>query len=327
MYPATLIRCAREAEAWLMDACFPLWSDAGFDGQAFRECLTVEHQARNEPTTRVRVQARQTYIFAKAVHMGWQPQRAQALVRAGVEILAGPARRRDGLIGRTLDSETLALADDTADLYDTAFALMALAEAATVMDDPAPTLAVASDILARLDELMKDEAAGGYAEALPPPDLRAQNPHMHLFEACLALHEADPSGDHLERAGILRALFQDRFMAGASGLLAERFGPGWSPLEDDGPFEPGHHFEWAWLLARHARLTSTSPPPEAGRLYDFAVMACSKNGHIPQSCDASGHPVDASRRTWPQTEALKAYLCMTEKRSETMGYGPRCPEF
>ena len=320
MRMAALNRRGREAKAWLMDACFPLWSEAGFDGALFLEALDMQHRPQDAAETRVRVQARQTYVFAAAAQLGWQPKRALELVDAGVEILANQARRPDGLIGRALKTDGSGLADDTADLYDAAFTLMALGAAARVVADPTRPVGIARDILASLDTHMRDTVSGGYAEYLPAPDRRLQNPHMHLFEACLTLHRTDDEGGHMARAGELLSLFQTRLTADTPGLVTEYFASDWSKdlgLDTD-HIEPGHQFEWVWLLNQHAGMIGAHPPPEAQRLYDFAASACDDEGRVPQVTDRKGSATDASRRTWPLTEALKAHLSMLETHNQSV---------
>ena len=121
-----LQRRAREARGWLLDACFPLWSEVGVKKQLFAERLDLSHKPVDTELTRVRVQARQTYLFSLAEQMDWNPQRARDLVELGVSVLSGPALRSDGLVGKILAFDTAALTDKTADLYDTAFVLFAL---------------------------------------------------------------------------------------------------------------------------------------------------------------------------------------------------------
>jgi mannose/cellobiose epimerase-like protein (N-acyl-D-glucosamine 2-epimerase family) len=142
---------------------------------------------------------------------------------------------------------------------------------------------------------------------------------MHLLEACLALHAAQPEGGHLARASELINLFETRFTAGEGGLLGETFKPDWSL--PDGPeadiVEPGHQFEWVWLLHTWSRLAQKDLPDAAARLYAFAVSTLDDAGRACQSVTRAGAPQDSSRRTWPQTEALKAHIAMYEQTGET----------
>ena len=317
MRPAALKRRAREARAWLMDACFPLWSETGHDGQLFLEVLDMQHRQLATAQTRVRVQARQAYVYASARQMGWSPDRADDLMAGSLYVLSSLARRPDGLIGRTLNSDGSGLHDDTPDLYDAAFTLMALAHMAMALEDGRQPLELAREILAAIGSQMKDTSHGGYHEWLPAPDGHYQNPHMHMLEACLALHAADPSGGHDRLAGEILSLFQTRLTAGRPGIVAECFKTDWTVDEaaSGKAFEPGHQFEWVWLLTRQAQYMQAYPPPEAGRLYDYAVATCDADGRAPNLTDRKGRIVSGARRTWPQTEALKAHLAMIETRS------------
>ena len=131
MSVSALQRRAREARLWLLDSCFPLWADHGVNASGlFPEALTMSLDEAPSDTTRVRVQARQTYVFAEAWRLGWKRDTAARLVTAGVATLAGPALNEQGLAGRLLSTETGSLADPVFDLYDTAFTLLGLAEAA-----------------------------------------------------------------------------------------------------------------------------------------------------------------------------------------------------
>lgn len=315
MAVTALQRRAREARYWLMEACFPLWSEAGVNKQLFVECLDLSHKPVDTELTRVRVQARQTYLFSLAKRMDWNPARADQLIDMGVSALSGSALRPDGLVGKLLSFETGNLTDDTADLYDLAFVLFALASAAQESATSHSISATSREILSALDTHMKDNAHGGYAEALPRPTQRLQNPHMHLFEACLELDKGDPTGNHLTRAQEIHDLFLSKFTDNPSGLLGERFSADWSAESGDAHdiIEPGHQFEWVWLLHTYAKRLQAEPPAAMQTLYDFACSTLDHDGRAIQEVRRDGTPVDTSRRTWPQTEALKAHLAMAER--------------
>ncbi|MFN7178469.1 AGE family epimerase/isomerase [Hyphomonas sp.] len=330
MTESALRRRAREARAWLFDSCFPLWAEHGLtDAGLFPEVLSLDHDDLARDTTRVRVQARQTYVFSEAWRLGWKRDTAKRLAEAGVAVLSGPALAPSGLPGRSLAADGSGLRDASADLYDIAFVLFALAEAARGPAAPETCLPAARAILSALDETMKDRAHGGYAEALPPPGPRQQNPHMHLLEACLSLAKADPQADHPARAAEIVTLFNTRFTAGPGGLLGETFLPDWSAPSGDAAevVEPGHQFEWVWLLNTHARAAGLPPPEAMARLYTFGVSTLDDAGRACQAVTRSGAPRDPSRRTWPQTEALKAHLAMYEQRGEERYASAACRSF
>lgn len=310
MPSSALLRRGREAKSWLMDACFPLWAERGVATGGFLEALDMQHRSIDEPIARVRVQARQTYVFSEALKFGWKPVRAQSLVKLGLATLESACRRSDDLFGRSVDLTAGVLVDDQADLYDTAFALYAMA--ATFSAEPDHTATLIGQTCSALDAELSD-TAGGYFESLPAPEYRLQNPHMHLFEASLALVTATGEEEHLERAKRLKTLCHTYFIDEKTGTLGEYFNrKDWSvPKGDHGRVvEPGHHFEWVWLLNGYARKVGVVFPESANRLYKFACGTMDEEGRVMQSCRRNGVPQDASRRTWPQTEALKAHLAM-----------------
>ncbi len=330
MTESALRRRAREARTWLFDSCFPLWAEQGLTTAGyFPESLTLDHDTLPRETTRVRVQARQTYVFTEAWRLGWKRDTAARLAQSGVQVLTGRALGPTGLPGRTVSTDGTGLVDSTPDLYDIAFVLFALAEAARGPGPAGNALAAAGGILAALDQHARDPVHGGYAEALPAPAIRLQNPHMHLLEACLALHRADPASAHLARAGEIIGLFETRFTAGEGGLLGETFKADWSLPDnaDAGIVEPGHQFEWVWLLHTWARLVQKDLPDAANRLYAFAASTLDDAGQACQAVTRSGAPHDPSRRTWPQTEALKAHLAMYEQSGEDRYAMAACRSF
>ncbi len=306
---------AQRAREWLLDACFPLWAEQGVGDGGFREALDLDHDPIVSATARVRVQARQTYMFVAAKQLGWRPRRADELIGFGLETLETACRTSDGLFARTLDLEAGQPVAQETDLYDTAFALLAMASA------HAGGFQTEDRINATLAALERHMAApsGGYDEMLPRGPYRLQNPHMHLFEACLEAFAATGSQAHLMRAGGLAALCLERFIDPETGTLGEVFDRSdWSvPDGEAGEIvEPGHQFEWVWLFERYARLSGTELPAEAHRLYAFACETLEETGRAVQSVTRLAIPHDTSARTWPQTEALKAHLTMMRAGDE-----------
>ncbi|MEQ9436514.1 AGE family epimerase/isomerase [Hyphomonas sp.] len=330
MSKSALKRRANEARLWLTDAFFPLWAERGLNQDGlFCEALDLDHATAERDFVRVRVQARQTYVFAEALRLGWRPDIATDRIELGLGILTNLARRPDGLVGRTLKADGGGLLDDTADLYDIAFTLFAIGEADAALGGMGETRASASALLDSVDRQMRDRTNGGYAEALPPPHLRLQNPHMHLLEACLSLHNVDPDGGHLDRASEIVSLFLARLTAGPGKLLGERFTTDWGiPEGGDGDIvEPGHQFEWVWLLHQYAEAAGVAVPEAAGTLYAFACTTLDDAGRACQEVTRAGAPVDGSRRTWPQTEALKAHLAMYEHSGDERFAAAACTSF
>ena len=91
--------------------------------------------------------------------------------------------------GSSRSGATACVADPRRDLYAHAFVLLAIASYVGATGNRR-ALSLADETLAFLDDHMASPDGGGFVEQLPPlGGVRRQNPHMHLFEALLALWE------------------------------------------------------------------------------------------------------------------------------------------
>ncbi len=149
---------------------------------------------------------------------------------------------------------------------------------------------------------------------------RRQNPHMHLLEAVLALHAATGEKNWLRRATALVDLFKQRFLDPQTGALIEYFGEDWSvaPGDEGRLREPGHQFEWVWLLFEYSRMASDpSIVPYAGRLFAFGSRYGIEHdeglkGAVFDGVDAQRALVAGTKLLWPQTEYIKACVARAE---------------
>jgi mannose/cellobiose epimerase-like protein (N-acyl-D-glucosamine 2-epimerase family) len=308
----SLTERARQAKIWLFDVAFPLWAGRGFDSQTglFQEKLDASLHPSPGPR-RVRVQARQTYVFALAGRLGWTgPWRER--VEAGFATLNGPARGDAGAVGHLLDARGR-LMDARRDLYDQAFALFACAHAASVVPLAQKR---AQEIADFIDKNWKSPC-GGYLEGeVEPPLPRRQNPHMHLLEAALAMHAATAAPRWRSLGEQMMHLFAAHFYDPAAGVLREFFDAELKPAPGDAGdiLEPGHHFEWCWLLARWADSSGADTGAAAERLYAFArTHGIAAHGAAMDEIVVNGGARMSTARLWPQTEWLKAALVRYEQ--------------
>lgn len=306
--------------AWLFDHALPFWAQAGRDGPGlgFHEHLTLDGRPAEVPFKRVRVQARQVHVFSHAALLGWQGGLDAA--RHGYAFMVAHGSREDGAWVRAMGRHGGVL-DPAADLYDLAFVLFALAWYARASGEAEP-LARARRTLDWVRATMA-APAGGFHNAWPvEPGARQQNPHMHLLEAALALYETTGDAHYADFARELAALFRDRFLDPATGTLGEFFTDDLRPAagEAGDHVEPGHHYEWVWLLDQHARLTGEDTSAEAERLYRFAEAhgVDRATGAVLDVVGRDGLVRRASSRLWPQTEAIKAHAAML-RRGEPAG--------
>lgn len=294
---------------WVCDEALPFWQSSGWD-QAFggvHERLHRDGSPDLVTAKRVRVQARQIYCYAHATDLGWCDglRFAGSILEWMVE-KAGRNGRGPGF-AHLLHPDGR-VSDPLCDTYDHAFILLALTWYVKVSGD-SQARDLIDETLAFLDETMLC-ADGSYREGLPPSLPRRQNPHMHLFEAMLALHETIAYPGALERAGRLRAMLTQRFLHPAP-VLREFFDDAWQPAANGVGriVEPGHQAEWCWLLRRYERAAGLPPDALPSALIDAAeTTADPATGFLIDEAFADGTPSRTSRRLWPQTEWAKAWL-------------------
>jgi mannose-1-phosphate guanylyltransferase/mannose-6-phosphate isomerase len=306
---------ARRLRRWLFGAALPLWWTIGADheGWGFQEKLDLDGRPVDEPR-RARVQTRQAYVYAMAGALGW-PGPWRRAAEHGLNGFVARYLRPDGLY-RTLVAPGGEALDETAMLYDQAFALLALATGRTVRPSAdAEALALLDAIEAHLRH-----PAGGFREAGDRPF--QSNPHMHLFEACLAWLEAKEA-DHGARARFeavaaeIAELALTRFIDPEGGFLREFFAADWTPAPGEAGriVEPGHQFEWTWLLERWARRTGDARTSAAARrLYTIGRRGIDPvRGVAIDQLNPDLSVRSASARLWPQTERLKAALILGDE--------------
>jgi len=297
-------------ERWLKLGALPLWATLGVDGYgAFAEALD-ENGAAVGDFRRARVQARQAYVYSLASAWGWGEGHA-SLVERALARFEVTNRRADGLY-RTRVGPTGAALDDTASLYDQAFVLLATATAVEAGIDEVRCRRTAADIHAGLASLALPQ--GGWREPAGPA--YQANAHMHLLEAALAWETLEPDGPWVGMADAIVGLARACFIDEDGGFLREFFGPDWRPAEGEAGrlVEPGHQFEWAWLLTRWGRLRSDPGALAAARrLFAAGEHGLdTARGVAVDELDAALQVRSSRARLWPQTEWLKAALILAE---------------
>ncbi|HZL01187.1 MAG TPA: AGE family epimerase/isomerase [Caulobacteraceae bacterium] len=305
---------ARELRDWLFGRALPLWWENGADRRngGFEEQLDMEGRPVAAPR-RARVQARQIYVYATAGALGW-PGPWRAAMDHGLDYLLSRFFRFDGLV-RALVSPEGRILDDEPRLYDQAFALLALAAVAKSGGGDAGLARRAKTTLRAAREHF-DHDGVGLREADPLRPFQS-NPHMHLLEASLAWCEIDPDPLWSDLADAIVELASSRFIDREGGMLREFFDEQWRRARgaDGRIVEPGHQFEWAWLLLRWSR-SRQRPDAEAAarRLFEIgrgAGVDRRRNVAV-NALDDTLAILDGSARLWPQTERMKATVAIME---------------
>ena len=295
--------------SWLCDAAYPLWSTAGVDpAGGFHERLAQNGRPLAEPR-RSRVNPRQAYCFAMAPSLGWRGDSA-GLIKHALDYFVARYQRPDGLF-RTLVAADGSPLDDRALLYDQAFALLAFNVAAAGGESRAERERQSLELHSLVMKHMK-RAGQGFESGVPASLPLQSNPHMHLFEAALAGCEVcsdsslwKPLSDEIAELALTQVhRFGDR--RAARVLRRGRGSP--RPGIPGRIVEPGHQFEWAWLLLRWGGATRqrTRARARALKLIEIGETHGVRNGLATNSLLDDFSPHDAGARLWPQTERLKA---------------------
>lgn len=287
---------------WRSRNALPLWSNTGIDPATRTAWEALDHAgvALIDINRRQRVQFRQAIVFARSDdeairHLGWQ------MFRRTLDHGFDPDT---GLLAAWVAPD-LRLLDQTHDLYDIAFALLAAASLGHAGYD------VAADITRLESALELLRAPAGWHETATHRQPRRQNPHMHLFEAATALYALTRAPAHLAIAQTCLDLITTHALR-TDGTLLEHFAPDWTPLTgDDQVEEPGHLAEWIYLADRFETVSGINAGLPLSQMWEHVLAHRLPSGFLP---DAVGVP---TRRLWPQTELLKA-ACVMQVRGHAL---------
>ena len=323
---------------WFRDHALPLWDRHGVDRRSggYFENISSLGPDRNLEVSgdvrRGRVVARQIYVFDVGRQLGWQSDISNPVAH-GCEYLFSRLHLGDGLFHTSVDAATHE-PRSAFDLYEQAFYLFALAHLNDTLADRYPIAATAARCLQRLRDGF-GKSIGGFEESTPPSLPLKSNPHMHLLEAALAWVDATvglTQRPWIELARELVGLCLTRFMDASSGAIREYFDYRWQPMAGDAGriVEPGHQFEWAWLLMQWSASPHSSAAERAAciRAAQRLIDIGERWGVDPVRGVAINEiwddmtTKDAAAKLWPQTERVKAWCAMLQ-RAETAAEAER----
>ncbi len=305
----TLQEAGKRFERWFVSVALPLWIERGYDHHrgGFYEALNFDATPSCSRPRRVRVQARQIHTLSQAGIMGWHDG-AEALAAEGFGYLLEKACPEDGTRGCAhLINDDGVIIDDRRDLYDQAFLLLACASRWQAAKDER-ALALAQRTVNFLDwELASPH--GGWLESNHKELPRRQNPHMHLFEAFIALYQATKDEHYFQKARIIIKDCFAAFFDESDGVIIEYFNEDLSRHTHHTDIAPGHMFEWTWLLRIWERLSGANFKEARNTLYAHGARMgedLNFHGFVANQVDIKALQQASAKRLWPQTEYLKA---------------------
>ncbi len=314
---------ARQAwQTWFLQQALPLWREHGVDHQqgGFHEKLDAKGLPIDEPR-RTRVVARQLYVFATAPRLG-DTHDAHPLLEHGLNFLRQRLLAKQGTFHAAY-SLSDARPNPHFDLYEQAFGLFALGAVHQFDRARHPELPALAQHLLRQLQAGWGHPTIGFQESQPPTVPLRSNPHMHLLEAALCWQRATDGQDATWNALVhqLVSLCLTHLVQPTSGLVTELFDLAWRPLPgpDGSLAEPGHQFEWGWLLLSWARQEPGHPLAAQARQAAIRMIGLGEThgvdaarGVAINAIDTSCQVRDANAKLWPQTERIKAWVAMAQ---------------
>jgi len=302
------------ASNWLSIDALPLWVDRGYDDKfgLFHEKLDFSGQPLEELPRRLMVQCRQLYVLT---HLSLRGVRdSHALIERTWRQVQHYYYRKE-LPHRwafSIDARG-GIHDGKCDSYTLAFLVFALAWLYRLKPDPS-FLELADEVFTILEGPLAANK-GGVIDALPRPDeLLRQNPTMHLLEACLALYESAGRPQDLIRARELHTNFSRHMLWRSQAVLPEQHDDAWNAeVITDNWYEPGHHFEWVWLLRRFSVLSGVEVDEDVRLLLSRAEKeGVDAEGFAIERVGILGGVAVDSRRSWGTCEYIKACAAEAE---------------
>lgn len=317
-------------KTWLSKDVLPLWLNKGVDWErgGFIESFSLDGEPQDVPR-RCMVQARQIYSLRLGMELGLcDPEKSRKAIAAGAAALIKNYSLSSGgfLHSATKEGEVI---NSTPDLYAQAFALFGLAHAYAV--NPVAEYKERSRQLVNYLYAERHLPQGGFTELTDKGVQYEANPHMHMFESAVAWMAVDSDPLWKKLADEILNLCLTKFIDPTSGTLAEHFNSDWSPVLENGKFvsEPGHQYEWAWLMGLYQGLTGKDLSAVRENLISLSeshgVWAERKSVYDELWNDLS--PKTRSSRFWPQCERIKAVLQFgLEKKSQSQKYAQSADE-
>lgn len=322
----SISECKRDfltpCHSYLYENLLAKWSEHGINSALGNsaECLTQDWKVHPMGRVRLLSQCRQLYTFSHA-YLETKDPKWHKVLDPLYQFILDHYLFSDNNLERwrfSLDDKLEPL-DNTSDAYALAFVLLSFSFYFKATNN--------QDALVKIkktDQFLNTYMAadnGGFYESYPinKNQQRRQNPHMHLLEGYIAAYNVTQDADYKAQIVRLLQLAEAHFYHEGSRSLLEFFDADWQADKNDGHItEPGHHFEWVWLLHQaykiHPKETYLTM---ATKLWEKACQHGfdSKGGIFNQIDAETGKVLDASKRIWPITEFLKA-ACVQREQNE-----------
>lgn len=280
----------------------PLWETCGWNADMALpfEALDPQHQPLPVQRYRAMACARQLYLFSSRIDQPGASERAAALFRS-LQRHFHDAEHGGWFYSIDADGKPL---DRRKDLYTHAFIVFACAHYwGKVRDNLVEStldaaLAVVAERFANDDGLYEASLGEDWSDLGSGP---LQNPLMHLAEAFLATLAVRDDAAAQDALLALTEAMQAQFIDPEHGVMLEK-----PRGAVDNWFEPGHQFEWFFLLDTSPLLRDGALHGSLARAFGFAEVTGVKDGAVLAMLSPQGDVRDATQRIWAQAEYLRA---------------------
>jgi mannose-6-phosphate isomerase len=301
-------------EQYLFGKLLPLWMQHGIDpAGGSHERLLPDLTPKATGFKRLMVQCRQLYVFSNAYLIQKKDQYADIARHIFEFLIANYQDAHNGGWFFSMAPDASAVVDDRKDAYGHAFVFFSMAFYYRAFADER-ALVLARRTLDTINARMT-LAPAGFAEATradwaPLPAIRRQNPHMHLLEGFILMHEVSGDVAFADAADRIMGMLHNIFFDPATGTLGEYFTDDWQVHPEAGQItEAGHHFEWYWLIQRYRKAQGLQGVDSIEeRLYAWAWQHGIDTQYygIYNEVSKAGEVITDSKRIWPVTECIKA---------------------
>ncbi len=294
----------------------PFLAEQGWDKSygGIIERLDANGSPTKENYRRVMVHARQLYVFAI-----WGTQIGETKYKELADDIFSYMikyfwdEKNGGWFTKvSLDGE---VTDSNKTLYSHAFVLFGLTKYFKALDrtEAIPWIVKSFEVIKqrfkRDDKSFSEELTADFVDI--STNRRSQNPHMHLFESLLSLSETLDNKTYCAQLLELLTLCQGKFLDFDRSLVLEHLDETFCSRVDIGHLvEPGHHFEWSWLLNWYSLVFNDPRQREKGKAllkfgcqfgWDQDLMGVFDQINI-YDLSASLH----TKRLWPLLELIKS---------------------
>ncbi|MBD5769799.1 AGE family epimerase/isomerase [Marinomonas colpomeniae] len=294
---------------FLFEQLLPNWSQYGIDAEKGFSYESMNHNWTKNAVGRIRLltQCRQLYTFSHAYQFESKAEWLAKLTPL-FDFITTQYFHDDRWFFSLNDD--LSVKDKQSDAYALAFVLLSFSYYYQVTKDKRALDYMKSTHHFLLDNMQAK--MGGFYEAYPidTQQVRRQNPHMHLLEGYIAAFNTTRDEDYKTVINSLLSLAVEHFYDKKTKTLREFFSENWKYHSTTGhQVEPGHHFEWVWLLYQANKISPDQTHIDlAQSLWSTATRhGIESDGGIYNQIDGNSYQaIDKEKRIWPITEYLKA---------------------